>query len=257
VLGSGRSRRSRAALINFDWSGLTTAPGSWPRPAFSQLPDSLRRDIKAFFGSYAEACRIGDSLLFSAGQKAAVDAECKKASVGKLTADALYVHVSAVNLLSPLLRVYEGCARTLMGAVEGATLVKLRRDKAKVSYLVYPAFDDEGHPPLAETYVADLRRLRIDHRDYRTSPNPPLLHRKETFVASDYPAWWVIRSDASTSTTHVASRAIRIWRCCARALWAVSQLASKPRPRRASAELWGMRSLWRHRSGPSASVPRS
>jgi DNA phosphorothioation-associated putative methyltransferase len=52
---------------------------------------------------------------------------------------------------------------------------------------VYPDFDREGHPALTETFVANLRKLDIGHRDYRTSANAPVLHRKETFVATDYP----------------------------------------------------------------------
>ena len=34
------------------------------RPALSQLPGGLRADIRAFFGTYAKACRQADELLF-------------------------------------------------------------------------------------------------------------------------------------------------------------------------------------------------
>ena len=157
------------------------------RPPLKALPADLRADIRAFVGTYAEGTRLGRELLFAAGQQAAVGAECAQAPVGKLTADALYVHVSAVNELPVLLRVYEGCARTLLGEIPGATLVKLRRDKPKVSYLCYPTFDTEAHPPLAETFVANLPRLSTDHYEYASRENPPVLHRKECFVAEGYP----------------------------------------------------------------------
>jgi DNA phosphorothioation-associated putative methyltransferase len=75
----------------------------------------------------------------------------------------------------------------LLGDVPGATLVKLRRDKPKVSYLCYPDFDDDPHPTLRETFVADLRMLRTYHRDYTQAENPPVLHRKECFVSATYP----------------------------------------------------------------------
>jgi DNA phosphorothioation-associated putative methyltransferase len=97
------------------------------------------------------------------------------------------VHVTAVNDLPILLRVFEGCARTLLGDIPHATLVKLRRDKPKVSYLCYPTFDTEAHPPLTETFVVDLRRQRTNHHEYTGRENPPVLHRKECFVATDYP----------------------------------------------------------------------
>jgi DNA phosphorothioation-associated putative methyltransferase len=157
------------------------------RPKFGVLPKDLQVDIRLFFGSYAEATRLGRELLFAAGQQQAISEECAKASVGKLTPEALYVHVSALQELPVLLRVYEGCGRMLLGDVEGATLVKLRRDKPKISYLCYPAFHDDAHPVLAQTFVADLRALRTYHRSYAGRENPPILHRKECFVSKDYP----------------------------------------------------------------------
>ena len=156
------------------------------RPVFGALPGDLRSDIKAFFGSYAEATRLGTEVLFAAGQMKAVSQECAEAPVGKLTADSLYIHVTALADLPVLLRVYEGCARTLLGDVPGATLVKLRRDKPKVSYLCYPEFDGEAHPAIQETFIADLKALRVHHVDYRTRENPPVLHRKECFVGEGY-----------------------------------------------------------------------
>lgn len=157
------------------------------RPRFSHLPPETKADIKAFFGSYRAACAAADELLFRAGDRAAIDAACRQAPVGKLTPEALYVHVSAITRLPPLLRVYEGCARVLTGTVEGTTIVKLNRLEPKVSYLVYPAFDQEPHPALAMSVRADLRRLDVRIRDFRASPNPPILHRKELFVPEDYP----------------------------------------------------------------------
>jgi DNA phosphorothioation-associated putative methyltransferase len=123
------------------------------RPQFSALPRDLQADIKGFFGSYKNATGLGTELLFAAGQQRAVSEESAQSPVGKLLPDALYVHVDAVPELPVLLRVYEGCARTLLGDVPGATIVKLRRDKPKVSYLCYPTFEEDPHPVLSETFV--------------------------------------------------------------------------------------------------------
>ncbi len=158
------------------------------RPRFGALPEALRLDIRAFFGSYKAGCAAADALLFSAGDQDAVDRACRQAPVGKLLPDALYVHHTAVAQLPPVLRVYEGCARQLAGAVDGLTLVKLSRRRPRVSYLVYQSFDRVAHPALRTSIVADLQRLRLHFRDYTRSPNPPVLHRKERFVADDYPA---------------------------------------------------------------------
>ena len=158
------------------------------RPRFGQLPDALRCDIRAFFGTYKAACGEADRLLYSAGDQEAIDLACAQAPVGKILPGALYVHHTALSRLPPLLRVFEGCGRQLAGSVEGLTLIKLGRRRPKVSYLVYPEFDRVGHPALAATFVADLRRLDLEHRDYGRSENPPVLHRKELLVALDYPA---------------------------------------------------------------------
>src|SRR5579884_2921904 len=43
------------------------------RPAFSLLPLTLQRDMKAFFGSYTKACAEADTLLFQAGEDGSID----------------------------------------------------------------------------------------------------------------------------------------------------------------------------------------
>lgn len=157
------------------------------RPKFSGLPADTQLDVKSFFGSYKEACAAADTLLFSAGDRSALDKACRASPIGKLTPEALYVHVTAVPRLNPLLRVYEGCARALTGTVEKANIVKLNRIESKVAYLIYPGFDRDPHPALEASVRADLGRLRVKYRDFSESESPPILHRKETFVADDYP----------------------------------------------------------------------
>ncbi|MGI5836414.1 MAG: DNA phosphorothioation-associated putative methyltransferase, partial [Chloroflexota bacterium] len=157
------------------------------RPKSTQLPADLQLDVKAFFGSYREACAAADDLLFSVGNQASIDRACRESTVGKLTREALYVHISALPRLAPLLRVYEGCGRALTGTVDHANIIKLNRIEPKITYLAYPDFDRDPHPALTVSVRADLRRLDIKYRDFRDSPNPPILHRKETFVAPDYP----------------------------------------------------------------------
>ena len=75
------------------------------RPRFCALPDYLRHDIRAFFGSYRAACTQANALLFSAGNQDAVDRACRGAPFGKLLPDALYVHHTAIDQLPPVLRV--------------------------------------------------------------------------------------------------------------------------------------------------------
>src|SRR5947209_1805376 len=155
------------------------------RPAFSLLPPTLRRDMKAFFGSYARACAEADALLFRAGEEGAIDEACKRATVGKLLPDDLYVHRSALDSLGPLLRIYEGCGRAYLGEVEGANVIKIHRRSGKLSYLVYPDFENDPHPALRRCVKLNLRTRQIECYDYGPSANPPILHRKESFLRPD------------------------------------------------------------------------
>jgi DNA phosphorothioation-associated putative methyltransferase len=145
--------------------------------------------MRAFFGTYTKACRQADELLFRAGDPAAIDEACARSPVGKLLPDDLYVHRSALETIEPILRVYEGCARAYLGEVEGASIIKIHRRSGKLSYLVYPEFDDDPHPALLRSIRVNLRSRQIDSTDYTGSANPPVLHRKETFLAPDHPLY--------------------------------------------------------------------
>jgi DNA phosphorothioation-associated putative methyltransferase len=157
------------------------------RPPISALPVGLQRDIRSFSGSYANACRLADDRLFQAGDDEAVDDACRRSAVGKLLPNALYVHRSALESLDPLLRVYEGCARAYRGEIAGANLIKLHRQSGKVSYLVYPDFETDPHPALLRSIKLNLRSRAIESLDDAGSANPPILHRKETFLPPDQP----------------------------------------------------------------------
>lgn len=159
------------------------------RPKFGDLPRDLQYDAKDLFGSYINACVEADRLLHSIADRDAINAACQEAAFGKLTPEALYVHVDYVSDLPPLLRVYEGAARTISGNVDDATLVKLNRLKPQVSFLVYPDFDDDPHPALVASIVVKLDKIRLKHRNFGSSDNPPILHRKESLLRPGYPGY--------------------------------------------------------------------
>lgn len=159
------------------------------RPRIGQLPSDLQNDIKAFFGSYKAACDTADQILFSLGQPGIIAKTCAASKIGKYLPDSLYVHVSALDELDLILRLYEGCASRTVGRMDGATLVKFHIDAPKISYLYYPDFDSEPHPALQTSMRIDLRDLHVKYSDYTESQNPPVLHRKETFVAPNYPLY--------------------------------------------------------------------
>lgn len=159
------------------------------RPKYSQLPRALQRDVKGFFSHYKQACEEADEILFSLGEPGIVETACQMSSLGKLTPTALYVHESALDQLSPLLRLFEGCAKGYIGRVDGANLIKLNRKEPKISYLTYPEFETDPHPVLSFSMTVHFQTFRVKYRDYSKYRNPPILHRKETFLAPDHPLY--------------------------------------------------------------------
>lgn len=157
------------------------------RPAYGQLPRELQRDVKGFFSNFKQACENADELLFALRDQEIVESACQVSEIGKLTPGALYVHESALDALSPLLRLYEGCARGYLGRIDGANLIKLHRQEPKISYLSYPDFDTDPHPAIASSTTVHLQTFRVKVRDFGTYRNPPILHRKELFVLKDHP----------------------------------------------------------------------
>ncbi len=157
------------------------------RPPISKLPIELQRDIRWFFGNYTKACALADDLLFRAGNADAIDEACRRSTVGKLLPNALYVHQCELDSLEPILRVYEGCGRAYLGEIEGANIVKLHRFSGKISYLIYPDFETDPHPALVRCVKLSMRTREIECYDYADAENPPILHRKESFLNSDHP----------------------------------------------------------------------
>jgi DNA phosphorothioation-associated putative methyltransferase len=156
------------------------------RPSFGDLPEVMQLDIRGLFSNYRRACELADELLFSAGDPEQISRACAESVVGKITYEALYLHVDALPYTTPLVRVYEGCARAYVGSVEDANILKLHRKKPQVSYLSYPDFDSDPHPALRESLKVRFRGLQIEYRDYRDTANPFILHRKETFLPKNH-----------------------------------------------------------------------
>lgn len=157
------------------------------RPKLTQLPKRTQRDIKAFFGSYKNACDSSDEILFEAGDANAIDKACSESQIGRLTSNALWLHREAVPLLAPILRIYEGCARAYVGSMDDMNLVKLHRFSGKISYLSCAAFDDAPHPCITSTVKLSLRNLRLEFYDQSDSVNPVAIDQKERMVPTEYP----------------------------------------------------------------------
>ncbi|MCY7386082.1 MAG: DNA phosphorothioation-associated putative methyltransferase [Microcoleus sp. CAN_BIN18] len=157
------------------------------RPSMRRLPVQIRNDIKGLFDNYQKACTLADLMLYSLGKADIVADCCEDSAIGYKLPGSLSVHVSALEELDPLLRLYEGCANRTIGRLDGATIIKFYAHKPQISYLFYPDFDTDPHPALHTSMHINLRGLSVSYQDYSHLPNPPILVRKEAFVAVSYP----------------------------------------------------------------------
>lgn len=159
------------------------------RPTIRKLAPEIKADVKALFGSYKQACTIADILLISVGDMNKIANLCRESKIGKQLNDAIAVHISALEKLPPLLRLYEGCASRNFYRLENANIIKLYYNKPKITYLVYPEFDTVAHPPLQATLEVDLHNLSVTYHDISDETNPLILHQKDALVAPDYPSY--------------------------------------------------------------------
>ena len=157
--------------------------------SFSQLAPELQFDVKDLFGSYKTAVGEADKLLYAAGNTAVVDECSSRVTRGKRTQEALCtVRASALPRVPAVLRVYEGCGRALTGTVDEGNIIKLQPAKTPGLVHLVPRSDADPHPALTTVVIARLGELDVTFLATSAySANPPILHRKETFVAEDYP----------------------------------------------------------------------
>ncbi|MGK7943678.1 MAG: DNA phosphorothioation-associated putative methyltransferase [Microcystaceae cyanobacterium] len=159
------------------------------RPSVRKLPAPLKADIRAFFGSYQQACSVADLMLCSLRDLHNMAKFCFNSPVGKKLNNSLLVHLSALEDLPLMLRLYEGCASQAMGRLEEANVVRLFFNKAKIAYLYYPDFDSNPHPILQTKMMIYMGKATVSYQDYTCEPNPPILHEKDQLVSADYPLY--------------------------------------------------------------------
>ena len=157
------------------------------RQAYTKMPISLQRDIKAFFQKPSIAQEISRLALFSVADTQKITEACIEArermDCGHLEADHSYV-VDAGNLesLPGILRIYVGCATQLYGDIDGVDLVKIHMGSGKVSLMVYDDFS-KPLPLLKERIKIRLRDQEIDWFDYGGGYEPQPLYLKSLYMS--------------------------------------------------------------------------
>lgn len=108
---------------------------------------------------------------------------------GKKLPSAIYLHRSTLEtVLSPHLLNFIFDTIGKLNINEPWNLIKLYKRDFKITLLHYPDFETYAYPALHTSITIDLVELTKRKANYQKSENPPILHRKETFVLEDYPA---------------------------------------------------------------------
>ncbi|UTZ23063.1 DNA phosphorothioation-associated putative methyltransferase [Vibrio campbellii] len=107
----------------------------------------------------------------------------KQIEVGKQLPDSVYVHKDAINAIpEQLQRFIPAVAQAVNLPDNQWNLIKLFKKEFRLSLLNYPTFYSDSYPALEQSLNVDLSKLSHKVTCYRSSENPPILHRKETMI---------------------------------------------------------------------------
>ena len=114
----------------------------------------------------------------------------REIKIGKHLPDAVYTHESAINVaLPPTLLAY------INEVIEGLNvsdlkwnIIKFYKRDHKTTLLYYPDFLKSAYPALVKSFTVDLHKGTFRVSNYDNSDNPPILHRKELFLAPNHPS---------------------------------------------------------------------
>jgi hypothetical protein len=161
------------------------------RKTSTAFSEELGRDIRTFFGSNQNAQAEARQLLFSAGNRELVRHLCREAANNGLgwleKGRALYLHISLVERLPAVLRVYVGCASYLYGDVTSADVIKIHIDSAKLTLMACDDFAGKPLPRLLESIKIRFRDQDVERFTYGEAYEPPSLYRKSRFITEDFP----------------------------------------------------------------------
>ena len=109
--------------------------------------------------------------------------------VGKRVANRSYAHVSLIGELpeDDRRRIDDAIHISGLKAGEHFHVARLDFDHDEVALLSYPTFFDELYPSLLASWRVHLPTKAVRFRDYSSSLNPPILHRKELMLPESHP----------------------------------------------------------------------
>jgi DNA phosphorothioation-associated putative methyltransferase len=156
---------------------------------FNQLSLRLQRDLRSFFGSYANAEEKARELMFAAGDEDELEIAVGQLDFGYFdTREGHFtIHRDLLDELPVILRIYVECAARLYGDPREADLIKIHLHSRKLTFHYYRDFDKAPLPELLTRIKIDLRRLFVTVIDHTNGREHQLLFFKERFLPKDHP----------------------------------------------------------------------
>jgi DNA phosphorothioation-associated putative methyltransferase len=109
--------------------------------------------------------------------------------IGKRVAQRTYAHFLLIAQLPQDDRQLIEAAIQISGLESGEHfhVVRINSEHAEVALLSYPTFFEELFPSLLASWRVHLPTKTVRFRDYSSSLNPPILHRKELMLPASHP----------------------------------------------------------------------
>jgi DNA phosphorothioation-associated putative methyltransferase len=152
----------------------------------------MKRDIKELFTDYPTAKKHAKDLLFSVSNSELLKTSCIRAQskgIGYMFGNhSFQLHTSLISQLSPVLRVYVGCATQVFGDIDKVDLVKIHLQSKKVSLMIYDDFLTNPVPKLRTRIKINLLEQKIDFFDYENQ-KMQLLYLKSRYLHSSMPIY--------------------------------------------------------------------
>ena len=161
------------------------------RKPYRHLESRLQRDIRYFFGDYSSAQGLARQALYSLADVTSIDKACREASEKGLgwleESRSLQLHVSLVERLPAVLRIFIGCATLMFGDISTFDLIKIHVRSGKVSLMNYEDFENSPLPKLIQRVKVKLREIDFDIFDYGEEYPSTLLYYKSNYINEEYP----------------------------------------------------------------------
>ncbi len=146
------------------------------RSPYTRLEKRIQRDIRYFFGNYKSAQCAALALLLQSAEVAAIYEACQEAStqgLGWLDGQhSLQMHISILNRLPAILRVYINCGLVLWDNLSEIQLIKVHITSGKLTLLEYDNFETSPIPLLRKRIKVNLRKLDYDLFEYGSQEYP-------------------------------------------------------------------------------------